>query len=402
MRRFGGTTRTVWKIATTRRARQRPLYCYSSSSTPRQHEPRLSGKNRRDLFVLATGVFGGTVFVASFRNHDWDDEVRTAKHKLLVASSSFEYSRNNNNNETTTTNRTTTNTIVASSDPNNNDFDDETTSRPPPAIRRYVRAALGSDSATTCKTITTVHQSGEFAASQQWYPFEATLTASSSPGFVWDARTTILGLSNHVLEYYYCHCTGNNDDDYDDDDDNAPPEGKIVTRVWGKYPLIQVEEDDPFVLFWLAMTPLFPGVFLTGRQWKWLDNNNDNDDDDKAFATAQMLCDDGESRKVDFFVRDNGLLERIQVTALRVNNNNNDDDDNDGDRSYCWQANYKDYRERTVTVHCRRNNRKDETERSEITLLVPSSIEIGKGRGDEYRPHIRFRNHRIEYSRVVP
>jgi hypothetical protein len=36
----------------------------------------------------------------------------------------------------------------------------------------------------------------------------------------------------------------------------------IKTKAWGKIPTVQVQEEEPFVLFWLAMLPLCPQALL--------------------------------------------------------------------------------------------------------------------------------------------
>ena len=92
--------------------------------------------------------------------------------------------------------------------------------------------------------ICSIHQSGEFYASKEWYPFTAMLIATcKNPGFVWNAHCQILGMPNSIMESY------------------IGGQGHIITKAWGRLPLLQVEEEEPYVLFWLAMAPLFPFEF---------------------------------------------------------------------------------------------------------------------------------------------
>jgi hypothetical protein len=217
-------------------------------------------------------------------------------------------------------------------------------------------------------------QSGEFLAAKQWYPFTANLLAVPSyrsPGFVWEARVDILRLPNRVLESY------------------VNGRGNIMTKAWGKLPLIQVEEEEPYILFWLAMVcPLYPFALLEGGgregggcflTWKSTTH-------DLSVAKAELVVDgEEEPFAVEFFFREeDGLLERIRVNAPHM--------------KQPWQALYKEYKElSSVSSSCQGNNNNNNNNNNSTLLLVPSTIEVGKGHGEDFRLHMKIHNHDVEY-----
>ena len=259
----------------------------SSFPPPPPPPPKLGYRSKRDLIIIAVGACGVGGYL--FTSNEWDEDVRTAKERLLLAASHHGYWYDNN--------------TLPSSEQDNNDFQN---SPPPPIIKQYIESVAKESHSIVIQA----QQSGEFYAARQWYPFtDATLLAVAStktPGFVWNARTTILGLTNHVLEYL------------------VEGKGYITTKVWGKYPMIQVEEDDPYLFFWLAMVPLFPRVLLQSNNgvliWKLTH--------DVSSAKAQLCIDksNDEDYLVEFFFqqkddhRDNHrvLLRRIQVTSPKM------------------------------------------------------------------------------------
>ena len=415
----------------------------SSSSGRNGNEPKLSGRNKRDLLFLAVGLCGGIGYHLSFSDSDWEDEVvRTAKHQLMASLLSAT-NRNASNRGGLGNDSEKMNGII-STNPASRGHDNTNHHRfashqeelfsdrsPPAVVRKYIASALlpsslsptsssSSDGISARQkglpplTIANIHQSGEFYAMCQWYPFEATQMASTSmenPGFVWEARTTILLIPNHVLEYYVPRINDNNNNNK-----IRVGEGKIVTKAWGKYPLIQIEEDDPYLFFWLAMTPLFPAVFLSQQEhqqgkveilrWNNNENNLDEADQNQTRASAQLLCDDGENRLVEFFFReDDGMLRRIRVSSCTDK------------EEEPWQATYEDYKQFQVGGISKNRNEKLETDRDprghrggaadqnrrqpdeSLLLVVPSKIEIGKGEGDQYRPHFKINNHHLEYCK---
>ena len=219
---------------------------------------------------------------------------------------------------------------------------------------------------------------------------------TDNPGFVWDARTTILKLSNRILEYYITHSNEDNDATYNEQP-TVQAESGIVTKIWGKYPLIQVEEEEPFILFWLAMTPLFPSVFLQlgdehmrNSVLTWKDNeivfrtklrgNNRNTTEGQASAE---LFDGSDKFFVEFFFgEEDDLLHKIKVTSPSLPKS--------------WQATYSNYQEHIVVV----NQKDDDKDRKtiELEVLIPSKIEIGKGEGDHYQAHFKINNWHLNYE----
>uniref|UniRef100_A0A7S0F7F3 Uncharacterized protein n=1 Tax=Pseudo-nitzschia arenysensis TaxID=697910 RepID=A0A7S0F7F3_9STRA len=343
---------------------------FSTSSSSSRKEPRLSSRNKRDLLFLAVGTCGFIGYYLHHRDDNWKEDVWKIKNKLK-ASSIVEKNKRYSRQE--------------------NSFSSHT----PPVILSHLEKALQHRQQPP-PLIVTAHQSGEFLASRQWYPFEATLMAAASttnPGFVWDAQTNILNLSNNVLEYLISTNKSKNDSEHQE----CESESGIVTKVWGKYPLIQIEEEDPFILFWLAMTPLFPAVFLAmdGREGllKWKDNNvlfdtnlNSESGNDKNTSAKAHLADGKETLLVEFLFRnEDGLLHKIKVTSQK------------NPERELWQAVYKNYTQHIVAVDW--DNHKGEKDNKESRqILIPSYIEIGKGEGDQYRPHFKIYNRNLSYQ----
>ena len=398
------------------RTRVKRLFSSSPSPSPSKKEPTLSVTNRRDLLFLAVGICGAFGYYLFHRDSDWEKDVLAVQNKLIASSGRSENSACEivNNKELPL--------------PRESSFSNQ----PPPVVLRYVEKVLQQQPVSSLPSrnqqqdygdaiddttnifrqhptplIITAHQSGEYFASRQWYPFEAIMTAVASfanPGFVWDARTTILNLSNRVLEYYITYTNKN-----DDDNDSKPQtlfnsESGIVTKVWGKYPLIQVEEEDPYLLFWLAMTPLYPTVFLQldhneGRNQvlKWNDNDivistsssSNARKSDKACAIAKLADYDTDTAFiVEFFFREeDDLLQKIKVTSPSLDQP--------------WQAIYDNYEQHVVVVNLEDGiegeDRHDLKSRQQI--LIPSSIEIGKGEGDQYHAHFKINNMHLSYKR---
>ena len=92
-----------------------------------------------------------------------------------------------------------------------------------------------------------IQQSGEFYAAYKWYPFHnanlllKTSTHSSSShgdavgGFVWDIQNVkILTFPHNILQTYI---------------DGV---GSITTKFYGTLPLLQIEEEEPYYLFYVA------------------------------------------------------------------------------------------------------------------------------------------------------
>jgi hypothetical protein len=353
------------------------------------------------LLILGVGLCGAFGYHLIHKDNDWGNDVWIVQNKL-IASLSANPKKDSDNHYVG---------AMANNLPEGNSFSNP----PPPVVLGYIEKILQQQPVTvsslrSSSLIVTAHQSGEFFAAQQWYPFEATLMAAASattPGFVWDARTTIMKLSNNVLEYYITH---NNDHEKDnanandglDESINTKSESDIVTKIWGKYPLIQIEEEDPYILFWLAMTPLFPAVFLPhchqhgkGGILKWKDTNNtlfnsntissaNTRKNGQVCARAQLRSNiDGTDTlfSVEFFFgEEDQLLHKIKVTSPSGSDEP-------------WQATYKNYKQHMVVAESQEGT-EIEGQKSR-PILVPSYIEIGKGEKDLYRPHFKIINKRL-------
>jgi hypothetical protein len=218
----------------------------------------------------------------------------------------------------------------------------------PPPVRRYLEKVLPTKSyAGERHLCSVIKQSGEFYAAHQWYPFEATLMLKDSfadPAFVWNANTTIYGMPQQILQTLL--------------------DGKcsILTKAWGKVPTVQVQEEEPFVLFWLAMMPLCPQSLIRNQfdqhslEWTVYDLYT---------ARARLVAGpDGDEYHMEFlFDPTSNLLQSIAVTAACMDEP--------------WKASYQDYF------------------RFEGELVAPSRIKIGKGEGPRFRYHMAFVNRSI-------
>lgn len=399
---------------------------FSSSSTPSKKEPRLSNRSKRDLVILAAGICGALGYHLNYRDCDWENDVWMVQ-KKLIASANPNIDRNNNSVD-----------IIGNKKELISHEDNSFSNLPPSVVLSYIekslqqqisslrlpsslreqvfrpanRNATGTSHREPSSYIVTAQQSGEFFAAQQWYPFEATLMAAASatnPGFVWDARTTILKLSNHVLEYYITH--NNNEDANDGTDNFSKCESNTITKLWGKYPLIQIEEEDPYILFWLALTPLFPTVLLSHRQLHeregtliWNSNESlftTNRNEGKHLNNGQV-CVSAQLRSsinganttylVEFFFgEEDNLLYKIKVTSPHWS------------EEQTWQAVYGSYKQYVVVADCEEetkieDERRQQQDQKSRLILVPSTIEIGKGEGDQYRSHFKINTNSINYK----
>jgi hypothetical protein len=120
-------------------------------------------------------------------------------------------------------------------------------------------------------------------------------------------------------------------------------------------------------------------------------------------ASAQLWSDvDGAATNllVEFFFREeDDLLHKIKVTFPSGSGN----EGNEGRQP--WQAIYDRYEERVVVVDCedetesedRLRERQDQKLRPAV--LIPTSIEIGKGEGERYRPHLKIHNDKLILKR---
>ena len=253
-------------------------------------------------------------------------------------------------------------------------------------------------------------------------------------GFVWDAKTTIFKLSHRILESYYYNYNystsiqgGNDDDDANaggvtgGDDVGV---GTIITKLWGIFPFVlQLEEDDPYILFWLAMIiPLYPkNVLLNNKLLIWNNNSNetlhDHDSDSASssscIAKAELCCNDDNDKTnsttntfdLEFiFDNDTDLLISIKVTERRRNLTN--DESNEQQQPY-WQVFYKDYKQVPLSS---KQQQQRQRQISSSSLFIPTTIEIGRGAGcgdnanddnnkdsSSFRSHFKIHNHRIKY-----
>jgi len=386
------------RVFATTRARKRTAAParFSSSSSSSKNEPRFSNRTKRDLWILAAGICSSLGYFLVHKDNDWEQEVRAVQSKLIKSLSPPQQH---------------------SADCNANRHGQSTTgnapNKPPLPVQRYIEKVIIQSSSVSCQPkhdawIVTAHQSGEFWTSQRWFPFssrgfladrtphpfEATLTAAASPtkpGFVWNAKTTLWGLSNNILEYSY------EENDSVGEKGKIRSEGNVVTKVWGKYPLIQIHEEDPYFLFWLAMTPLYPLVFLPcsheqEQLFKWIDDSNGSlmsntaSNNHLMFAKAQLqsqINGTDTTYLAEFFFREqDGLLHRIKVLLPSGPHSENEKTQN------YWQATFENYEEYVV----------EQQGEKMFRILAPSSIEIGKCEDDQFRLHFRVHNHRLNYK----
>ena len=337
----------------------------SSSSSKRQQSarpPKLSRRSKVDLFFVVAGGFGTWLYV---QNADWEGDVLRAKERLLLSTTA--------NSDSATSSSTSTNQGLVS-------LQTQHQSELPVPMKIYLEKALPSnqkeeDNSSTIhhnyhhqkKKTFTVQQSGSFFAANEWYPFTSTLLASvGQPGFVFEANVEILKMPNRILQTYL---------------DNHG--GSITTKAWGKVPLIQVEEEEPYILFWLAMAPLCPTLFLHHHsiiEWNAIH--------DLSVCSAKLFdkCENETYQMIFEFYHDTKLLKSIKVLPPTKNNNNN----NNNKKHILkipWQVNYDNYQ----------NVDDGNTTNNNNNVLVPTKIQIGKwyGGNNEFKPHMNIRNHKV-------
>jgi hypothetical protein len=202
---------------------------------------------------------------------------------------------------------------------------------------------------------------------------------------------------------------------------------QYLTKLWGIFPFVlQLEEDDPYILFWLAMIiPLFPKqILLNNTLLIWNNNNIDHDFDSDSgsklssscIAKAELRCNvDITNTSTIFhlefiFDNDTDLLTSIKVVTeqqrRRQNQNlkNNESNEQQKQKPY-WQVFYKDYKQVPAS-----SSKEEEEQHRQISssLLIPTTIEIGKGGGDNadndsndpsssFRSHFKIHNHHIKH-----
>ena len=210
------------------------------------------------------------------------------------------------------------------------------------------------------------------------------VASTRTPGFVWDAQTSIWNVSTNVLQSCITHARG----EQHETDDLPTVERKMVTKVGGKYPLWDLQDDDPSILVWLAMMPLFPVVVLpqpgatTGiLHWNTHEEALELAPEEYDCASAQLRLDERDAATVGVefvFSKPDGLLTHIRMAMAASEET--------------WQATYSHYQERLVEV------RRGEPPQ---TIRIPSTIEIGKtsGETEPYRAQFRIHNHRLHYHR---
>jgi hypothetical protein len=290
--------------------------------------PTLSWRSRVDLFLVVAGALGSWVYIQS---SDWDRDVWEAKQRLLKDAS-----------ETS-----------SSWDQQHTPMEEQ--SDLPLPLQTYLNVALNGPDPKH-RNLVSAKQSGEFFASQRWYPFTSNLLVlahsderETPPGFVWEAAVEILQMPNRVLESY------------------IEGKGNIITKAWGKIPMIQMEEEEPFILFWLAMTPLCPVTFrqtnISKRKRPVIVWNSIHD---LSSCSGELL---DESNGNTFYIelgfdQDTKLLKSIRVTSTCL--------------PKPWQVNYNDYH------------------RMSDDFLFPTRIEVGTWSGQEFHGHLKIVNHEVQ------
>ena len=294
---------------------------YFGNSEKKPHTPKLSPRSRKDIFVLTFGAAAAATYL-QFSN-DVEQDLQIAVDELL--------SRSEKGNIT--------------------DWEvgqGSTSESLPPPVNRFLEEVWPVKRILSRHHILSVtKQSGEFMAAQKWYPFEASLRIKDSfgdPCFVWKATTTIFGMPQQILQTL------------------LGGRGSITTKAWGKIPTVQVQEEEPFVLFWLAMLPLCPQALLNQNQLEHSCLEWSEHDFHHTTARARLLTyPDHEEYHLEFqFDETSNLLQSIGVTS-------------DG-MDEPWKVFFSDYR------------------RFRDDLVAPSRIEIGKGSGPQFRYHMTFLN----------
>ncbi|CAJ1959203.1 unnamed protein product [Cylindrotheca closterium] len=328
----------------------RPFYCFrsksfqgfstrrsfSSSKKTKQEPPKLSRRGKVDLFLIITVALGSWLYL---RDSDWDRDAWNEKEKLLDIALLREKEKNTTKSAT-----------------------QESHDRLPMPLRKYLDTAMANVPGTTPNDsksvqkrarVVSVDQTGMFFASQQWYPFRSNLLTKTVfhqddfPGFVWEASVTIMGMPNKVLETY------------------SNGQGGIITKAWGKVPLIQVEEEEPYILFWLAMAPLIPSTFDPNSESPEQSETSQplitwNSVQDLTTCSGTMV-DRATNERFEMelqFDPTTYLLQSIRVTSPCL--------------PHPWQVQYSNYQ-------VLRGN--DEDPRSGV--LVPCEIEVGKWKPDD-------------------
>ena len=306
----------------------------SSSRGQHQGQPRLSRRAKVDLFVIAAGAVGSWLYL---RDSDWERDAWEEKERLLDSA------KNGN-----------INTSQASND------------ELPMPLRKYLETAMTNDDATGIShddaKVVSVDQKGAFFASHQWYPFHSNLLIKTGshhqddlPGFVWEAAVSILKMPNRVLETY------------------IKGHGSITTKAWGKVPLIQVEEEEPYILFWLAMAPLIPSAFALPPEDASPPLISWNSVQD-LHTCSVTLIDRSTNERFEMelqFDPTTHLLQSIRVTSPCL--------------PYPWQAQYRNYQ-----VLAENNDS------APSRILVPSHIEVGKWKDNGHLElHLKITNERM-------
>lgn len=222
---------------------------------------------------------------------------------------------------------------------------------PPPPVQRFLnRIKLpGTPNGERPETICVVQQSGEFFASHEWYPFKSFLLVSGSfedPRFLWHAKTKIYGMPQHILQKL------------------MQGQGTIITKAWGKIPTVQLQEEEPYVLFWLGMLPLCPQALLQipadSTRLEWTVH-------DLYTARARLVSSNPEEDEYQIqfdFDPISNLLQSITVTADSLEKP--------------WKSYYSDYQSLGQN------------------LLMPSRIVIGKMAEDgDCRLHLKIQNEAV-------
>ncbi|KAL3929288.1 MAG: hypothetical protein SGBAC_012278 [Bacillariaceae sp.] len=178
-----------------------------------------------------------------------------------------------------------------------------------------------------------------------------------------------MGMPNRVLETY------------------IEGKGGIITKAWGKVPLIQVEEEEPYILFWLAMAPLIPSTFAaatTPNNSERLEYNNArslitwNSVQDLSTCSGTMVdraTNDRFEMELQFDPTTH-LLQNIKVTSPCL--------------QYPWQVQYSNYQ-----MLARGRN---EAPTSRSGAFVPSQIEVGKWKNDGHLElHLKITNQHVQH-----
>eukprot|EP00980_Cylindrotheca_fusiformis_P023312 scaffold10345_cov158-Cylindrotheca_fusiformis.AAC.4 len=331
-------------------------------SSTRFPPPKLSRRGKVDLFLVVAGAVGTFLYIQN--SNDWEQDVWEVQQRLL---------------ESTTTATTTTTTEPSErSDSRVNDSGQTIMEEDLPLpLETFLKLVSSSSSPgddveeeeEKYNNTVVVEQSGEFWASQQWYPFRMAnllITASDPPGFVWEVHVEILKMPNRILEWY------------------VGGKGSIMTKAWGKIPMIQVEEDEPYVLFWLAMAPLCPDGASFRRRRRPLSERTSNSQIEKkslriewnsihdlSSCSGELIDEFDDDNNTTyhlelFFDHDTKLLKSARVTSECL--------------PKPWQVNYGEYQ-------------KDKND----GCLYPSFVEVGKWTsGQQFDLHMKIQNHRVQ------